>query len=174
VDLEKLEEKEIHERMEIALQRKREIQKCWLQRQQQRVTVKIGYEDPTSRKRESFRVVIAMTFTWSGPRGVAGYPEAHALRVTVTPTGPLQILNSRQTFAVCRSIVITSVRFGRPSKQCRQDLSFEQPIPWCMNYRDTRMVVKGETGHRMNEGSYDYCRCSMMKAKGWICLWRGG
>jgi hypothetical protein len=33
-----------------------------------------------------------------------------------------RILNSLQIFMICRNIVITLVRFGGPSKQCRQDL----------------------------------------------------
>jgi hypothetical protein len=49
--------------------------------------------------------------------------RAPRLRVAVMSAGLLRILNSLQTFIVCRCIVVTSARSGGPSKQCRQDLT---------------------------------------------------
>jgi hypothetical protein len=60
--------------------------KVWLQ------NVNGRYSKGTQRRT---RIVI-ITFTWSGPRGVAGYTEAHACAWNCMPTDPLGCLTSRK------------------------------------------------------------------------------
>jgi hypothetical protein len=66
-------------------------------------------------------MIIIMTFTWSRPRGAAGYTDSHACAWSSTNRSS-RILNSLKTGMICRSIVITWVRSGGASKQCRQDM----------------------------------------------------
>jgi hypothetical protein len=57
---------------------------------------------------------IIIKFTWSGPRGVAGYTWVLVVVEAVMPTSPL---------GSCRSVAITSMESGEASKQCRQPLA---------------------------------------------------
>jgi hypothetical protein len=64
---------------------------------------------------------IIITFTWSVPRGVAGYTKAHA-SAWQDASRSSRILNSLQIVMICRSGAITLLRSGGRSKHCRQDL----------------------------------------------------
>jgi hypothetical protein len=50
--------------------------------------------------------MVIITFAWSAPRGVAGYTEAHTLRVGFTPTGAL---GSYPQITECHSVLLEIV-----------------------------------------------------------------
>jgi hypothetical protein len=58
------------------------------------------------------RMLTIVTFTWSGPQGVAVMPCPMSLE-SLTPCNPHD----------CRSIIITLTQPVKPSKQCQQALA---------------------------------------------------
>jgi hypothetical protein len=66
--------------------------------------------------------LVTITFAWSCPEGWLATPKPTLARGSHANRSS-RILNSLQTFRVCRSTLITLVRSGGPSKQCREDLT---------------------------------------------------
>jgi hypothetical protein len=71
----------------------------------------------------STRVVIIITFTWSGPRGLVGHTEVLTVGEAVMPPRPLGSLTPWKTVMICRSVVTTSTESGGASKQFGQNLT---------------------------------------------------